>query len=120
MTHSSRYAIAALFVALCACSAQPTADERIDATERAAMQPLKTHYPDVVMGFDFHGTAVDVSVDVNEEIQMDDQAEDAMRAEAVRAWREAWLHAHPHQHARLSLRFLDFRGNTGWKSTTSV
>lgn len=115
-----RFLIAALLVALVACSSQPSPEEQIETTERATMQPLKTHYPDVVMGFDFHGTTADVSVDLNEEIQMDDSTEAAMRAEAVRDWREAWMRAHPHQHARLLLRILDFRGNVTWKSTTAA
>ena len=115
-----RFIIAAVVVALTACNSQPSPDEQIETTERAVMQPLKTQYPDVVMGFDFHGTTADVSVDLNEEIQMDDAKEDAMRAEAVRDWREAWMRAHPHEHAHLLLRILDFRGNVSWKSATST
>ena len=115
-----RFIIAAVLVALAGCSSQPSPQEQIETTERAAMQPLKAHYPGVVMGFDFHGTTADVSVDLNEEIQMDDTKEDAMRAEAVRDWREAWMRAHPHEHAHLLLRILDFRGNVSWKSATST
>ncbi len=120
MQHISRHTALALLIALAACSSSPSPQERVETTERDAMQPLKTHYPDVVMGFDFHGTTADVSVDLNEEIQMDDAKENAMRAEAVRDWRAAWLRAHPHEHAKLLVRILDFRGNVTWKSTTSA
>ncbi|HET9031226.1 MAG TPA: hypothetical protein VFN49_13720 [Candidatus Aquilonibacter sp.] len=103
-----------------ACSSAPTPQERAEQTERDAMAPLKQRYPDVVMGFDFHGTSADVSVDLNQEIQMDDDKEDAMRNQAVAMWRSAWMKANPGKHATLTLRILDFRGNVNWKKTTKA
>ena len=34
-------------------------------------------------------------------------------------WRSAWLRAHPGEHAKLTLRVLDFRGNVNWKQNVS-
>ena len=81
------------------------------------MAPLKEKYPDVVMGFDFHGKTADVSVDLNQEEQMDDDKEDAMRKDAVTMWRSAWMASHPRQHGTLTVRFLDFRANVTWKKS---
>lgn len=81
------------------------------------MTPLKDHYPDVVMGFDFHGNSVDVSVDVNSENDMDDSKDAAMKAEALRRWRSAWMQTHPGAHGTLTVRILDFRGTVYWKGT---
>ena len=120
MAVSRRLPAVGVLVLLAACSSPQSAQERAESQELAQLAPLKSQYPDVVMGFDFHGTTADVSVDLNEEIQMDDAKEDAMRAEAVRDWRQAWMRAHPHQHAHLLLRILDFRGNVSWKATTSA
>jgi hypothetical protein len=101
---------AALALLLAACASQQSPAQRVESIERAAMTPLKTQYPDVIMGFDFHGTSVDVSVDINAMDQMDDDKEDAMRAAALRDWRNAWLQAHPHGHAKLTMRIINFRG----------
>ncbi len=110
-------AAATLLLALIACNSQPSPDEQRETTERAAMTPLKDHYPDVVMGFDFHGNTVDVSVDVNNEMDLDDPKDAAMKDEALRRWRTAWMQTHPGQHGTLTVRVLDFRGQLSWKGT---
>ncbi len=112
--------LAAALFALGACASQPSPSQQVHATERAAMAPLKAHYPDVVMGFDFHGTTVNVSVDSNQLYQMDDDKEAALKAEALRTWRTAWLDAHPHQHGTLTMRIIDFRAVEQFHSQTKV
>ncbi len=108
---------ALLLLTLIACNAQPSPDEQRDTTERSAMAPLKEHYPDVVMGFDFHGNTVDVSVDLNKEIDLDDDKDEALKAEALRRWRTAWLRTHPGENSTLTVRIIDFRGEVSWKGT---
>jgi hypothetical protein len=113
-------ALALFALAVTACSSSPSPQERIDASERNAMAPLKAHYPTVVMGFDFHGTSVDVSIDTNAEIDLDDSQDAAMRREALVDWKAAWQRAHPGEHAHLTVRILNFRGVEQWKGTTKV
>lgn len=120
MSAVSRAAAAALLCTITACASAPSHHERIAASERAAMMPLKSKYPDVVMGFDFHGTVADVSVDINQEIQMDDASEDAMRKQALALWRRAWLQTHHGHHALLTVRIIDFRGGVNWKASARV
>lgn len=84
------------------------------------MMPLKAAYPDVVMGFDFRGTAVDVSIDLNGLVSMDDDAEAAMKAKAVTLWRSTWRASHPSQHATLTIRFIDFKGFPEFTQTTKT
>jgi hypothetical protein len=116
---SNSLAVLCAVLALSACGG-PSPQEQIETSERAAMTPVKDTYPDVVMGFDFHGPVVDMSVDLNKEIDMDDPAEAAMKADALKRWRAAWLQTHPHQHAMLTVRILDFRGTVTWKQTEKV
>jgi len=107
-------------VMLAACSTPPSAAEKAADAERASMAPLKAAYPDVVMGFDVHGSAVDVSIDLNGMVSMDEDAEAAMKTQAVKQWRTAWLASHPHQHAMLTLRFIDFKGRADFTQTTKA
>jgi hypothetical protein len=109
---------AALFFS--ACSSPPSKDEQTETAERNAMTPLKQHYPGAVMGFDFHGPVVDVSVDLNGMMDLSDDEDAALKAEAVKRWRAAWEQTHPKQHAVLTVRILDFRGNVNWKRTIRI
>ncbi len=76
------------------------------------MAPLKQHFPAAVMGFDFKGTTAIVSIDVNGYISTPDDDVDRMHAEAKSLWRSAWMAAHPNEHAQLTVRFIDFKGQT--------
>jgi hypothetical protein len=113
-----RIFLAGLIVLVSACSSPPTPQEQAEAQETAQLSPLKSHYPDVVMGFDIHGPRVDVSIDSNGLISMDEDKEDAMKAEALKLWRDAWRAAHPHEHANLTVRLIDFQGNPQFTETT--
>ncbi len=104
-----RSLVALLLGAIAACSS-PTLRERVEARERELMTPLHTRYADVVMGFDFHGPSVDVSIDANALESTDDSVVDAMKSEALRRWRATWLDANPGHHALLTVRLIDFRG----------
>lgn len=84
------------------------------------MTPLQSKYSNVVMGYDFHGPTVDVSVDLQAYTEMDDFAVDALSARTLRAWVRAWRSAHPHDHATLTVRFLDFRANLITKESARV
>ncbi len=82
------------------------------------MAPLKATFPDVVMGFDFHGATVDVSIDLNGLVSMDEEAEAAMKAKAVKQWQTTWRASHPHRHGVLTVRFIDFQGHPEFTLTT--
>jgi hypothetical protein len=103
-----------------ACSSSPSKTEQIEDQERAALAPLKAKYPDIIMGYDFHGQSVDVSVDLNAMMSIDEPVEDAMKAQALRDWKSAWLATHPNEHGLLTVRIIDFRGNQESKETTRV
>ena len=84
------------------------------------MAPLKARYASVVMGFDFQGNTVNISIDPNAALDLDDDQEKAMRDQALRDWHHAWLRAHPNEHAQLTARIIDFRGTQYWKGTTKA
>jgi hypothetical protein len=107
-------------IAIAACSSAPSPSEQSETAERAAMAPLKAAYPDVVMGFDINGPAVNIAIDLNGLISMDQDAEDAMKAKAVSQWRAAWLASHPHEHAKLTIRLIDFKGFPEFTQTTNT
>ena len=105
---------ALLFCILAACSSPPpSADDRAAGT----LAPLKARYPQVIMGFDVHGTSLDVSVDLDQLASMDEDKEDAMKADALKTWAKTWSAEHPHEHATLTVRIVDFRGNQESKAT---
>ena len=109
--------LAAVLVASCAVASH---QQQIEDAERGALAPLKAQNPDVIMGFDFHGPRVDVSIDVNQYVTLDPDDEAALKDDALKRWRAAWAASHPHQHGTLSLRFLDFRGHVVATGSTSA
>ena len=114
-----RVAGIATVVMMTACSG-PSGTATLHAAERAAMTPLKASYPDVVMGFGFHGTTVDVSIDLNALLSMDEDAEAAMKAKTVTQWQTTWRASHPHRHGTLTVRFIDFHGHPDFTATTKA
>ena len=109
-SRAASLAFAAL-LSLAACSAPPTPQQVRHASERTQLARLQNAYSGTIVGFDFHGTTVDVSVDLNQLYSISEDNENALKAATLRAWRSAWLQTHPHQHAALTVRFIDFRGN---------
>ena len=63
------------------------------------------------MGFDIRPpNTLIVSLDLQSYLDMDDDAVAAMQRTALLRWRSAWKSGHPHAHALLHVRFIDFIG----------
>jgi hypothetical protein len=102
--------VAALAFVLGACSTTSPQQRTADA-EISSLEPLKQHYPSVVMGFDVqHDTTLVVSLDLQSYIGMDDDAVEALKHEALTGWVAVWSSAHPRAHGTLHVRFIDFIG----------
>lgn len=113
-----RYALLAALLAACS---SPTPQQRTSDAEIAAMAPLKQQYSGLVMGFDVRAPAtLVISVDLQQYIETDDDTLKAMRHAGLARWRAAWIAAHPHAHATLHVRFIDFIGRTVATETTKV
>lgn len=84
------------------------------------MEPFKSKYSDTIMGFDFKGTSVDISIDANALMSMDDDSEAALKSQAIRDWANTWRNTHPGKHATVTLRILDFRGTQYAKEFAKV
>ena len=110
------YVVLVALLVSCAPTAAPTQAER----EIAAVSSLKRQYAGLVMGFDVRpADTLIVSLDLQTYIETDDQTLAAMKRDALARWRSAWTAAHPHQHAKLTVRFIDFIGrNVATESTT--
>lgn len=107
---------------LCGCSA-PTSSGAGDAVtnrEQQAVSDLKTRYKDVVTGTDVQNQTLAVYVDVNNIYSMDEDAEAAMKAQALREWKRVWSAAHPHRHASLRLSMRDYYGKEIYSASTRV
>ena len=61
-----------------------------------------------------------ISLDLQRYIEMDDDAVIALKRDALARWRSAWIAQHPHEHAVLHLRFIDFIGRKVADETTKV
>jgi hypothetical protein len=97
-------------VALASCSPKAPARD-VRAAELAQMAPLKATYSGVVMGFDLQGDATLIaSLDLQSFIEMDDDAATAMKHGVFARWQSVWRAAHPHRHAVVRVRFIDFIG----------
>lgn len=109
----SRAGIALVLILGAACAPQPTQQQQIDAQETASLAALKKAYPDIVVAFDMKGTTqLDISIDANGYISIGDNDTDTFKKVALDDWRSAWTAAHPHEHANLTLRLVDFMGRT--------
>lgn len=109
-----------LALLLADCSS-PAVQRSVDEAEIAAMAPLKHQYSDVVMGFDVRSqSTLIVSVDLQAYIETGDDTLAAMKRAALARWRAAWIAAHPHAHATLHVRFIDFIGRKVAEETTKV
>jgi hypothetical protein len=115
--HLASLALVAVIVAACSPAQKPSAE----ADEIAAMAPLKHKYSDVVMGFDVHPpSTLVISVDLQGYDDTDYDTLGAMRRDALARWRAAWIAAHPHAHATLYVRFIDFIGGKVAAESTTV
>jgi hypothetical protein len=110
----------ALVMLVGACSS-PAPQQRAEAAELANLASLKQQYPEVVMGFDIQpeNTLV-VSLDLQHYIEMDDDVVAAMKRNSLSRWRSAWSAAHPHVHALLHVRFIDFIGRKVAEESTKT
>lgn len=109
----SHTGIALLLLLGAACAPHPSVQEQIDAQETATLAPLKAAYPDVITAFNMKGaTQLDIAIDANGYISTGDNDVDKLKARVSRDWRAAWVQAHPHQHALLTVRLVDFMGRT--------
>lgn len=113
------FATIGLAAILAACSS-PASRDRTTNAELSDLAALKQRYPDVVAGFDLRGNTAIVSLDLQHYIEMDDDAAIALKRDALAGWRSAWMAQHPHQHATLRLRFIDFIGRKVAEETTKV
>ena len=98
-----------------------TREQRANEAELDALAPLKQQYAGIVMGFDLRAkNTLIVSLDLQHYIEMDDDAVDALKRDALARWRSAWIAQHPHEHGTLHLRFIDFIGRRVADESTNV
>lgn len=114
-------AVAALACVLAACS-QPAGQstDPVLAKEQSAVATLKDKYKDVVLGTDVKDRTLTVYVDVNNLYSMDEDAEAAMKADALNRWKRIWSGAHPHEHGVLHLSMRDYYGKEVYSSSSTV
>jgi hypothetical protein len=106
-----RFLTHAIVATLAVACSSPSARERTDDAELAAVAPLKAQYSGVVMGFDIRPpNTLIVSLDLQSYLDMDDDAVAAMQRTALLRWRSAWKSGHPHAHGLVHVRFIDFIG----------
>ncbi len=107
-------------VLLAACSTQTPTQSARDA-ELTAMTAVKSVYPGVLTGFDIqHGTTLVAAFDTEALDSMDEATEGTMKADVLKRWARAWSAQHPHRHATLTVRFIDFLARPESTETTKV
>lgn len=84
------------------------------------MAPLKTKYKDVITGTEIRDRTLVIYVEPNAMYSMDEDAEAAMKADALQRFKAAWTRTHPHTHGVLRLDVRDYFGREIGTSSTSV
>jgi hypothetical protein len=113
-------ALAVIVCVLAACAAPAPRVNPTLAKEQAAVAPLKVKYKDVVTGVEVKGRTLVLYVEPNAMYSMDEDAEAAMKIDALSRWKKAWSGAHPHEHATLRLSVRDYFGRELYTSSTAV
>jgi hypothetical protein len=119
MTLYRVFSTALALVVISACSG-PSPQEAGLAREMAYMQPMRSESNDTVVGFDIKGTQMSVGIDLNEWETIDDDADQAIKTEALRRWKTAWSKENPGKHATLTVRLVDYHGHEFFRETAKV
>ena len=113
--------LAALACALAGCA--QTAPANLNsalAKEQDAVAPLKVKYSNVITGVEVKDRTLTVYVEPNAMYSMDEDAEAAMKADALNRWKKAWANAHPHQHGVVRMVVSDYFGRQLSSSSATI
>ena len=113
------FSAALALVVIGACSG-PSPEETSLARETAYMQPMRAEHNDTVVGFDIHGTQMNVGIDLNEWETIDDAADQAIKTEAMARWKAAWTRENPGKHATLTVRLVDYHGHEFFRESAKT
>jgi hypothetical protein len=113
-------AVLCCVLAACAPTAPTASGDPVLAKEQHAAASLKARYKDVILGTDVKGRTLTVYVDVDNMYSMDEDAEAAMKADALSRWKSIWSQAHPHKHGVLRLSMRDYYGKEVYSSSANV
>lgn len=113
-------AVAALAFALAGCAQPAAPTNTVAAREQNAVAPLKAKYKDVITGLEVKDRTLVMYVEPNAMSSMDEDAEAAMKAEALNRWKTAWVKEHPRQHGVLRLDVRDYFGREISTNSTTV
>jgi len=119
MTLSRVFSVALVLGVVCAC-AGPTPQEASLAREMTAMQPMRGEFDDTVLGFDVAGSQISVGIDLNQWETIDDDADQAIKSEALDRWKKAWSKEHPGEHATVTVRLVDYHGHAFFRESAKV
>ena len=111
--------ICAIVLSGCSQSQAPKTGAVV-AKEQSAASALKAKYKDVVTGTDVQNRTLVVYIDVENMSLMDEDAEAAMKADALRRWKSIWSGAHPHAHGVLHLSMRDYYGKEIYAASARV
>lgn len=115
-----RVAFVTFACVLAACTQPAPKQDPTLAKEDAAVAPLKAKYKDVITGTEVRDRTLIMYVEPNAMYSMDEDAEAAMKADALQRFKVAWTRTHPHRHAVLRLDVRDYFGRELNTLTTSV
>lgn len=106
--------------ALAGCSSPKPRVSPVLSQEQSAVAVLKTKYKGVVLGTDVQHRTLVLYVDVNDMYSMDEDAEAAMKADALERWKSIWAKAHPHAHGSVQLSLRDYYGKEIYRKSAAV
>jgi hypothetical protein len=106
-------------VAGCAQTAPANVNTAL-AKEEDAVAPLKRQYKDVITGLEVKDRTLVVYVEPNAMYSMDEDAETAMKAQALSRWKKAWASAHPHEHGVVRVVVSDYFGREISRSSAQI
>ena len=105
---------------LASCSTPAPSGDTVLQKEQSAVAALKPKYKEIVMGTDVKDRTLILYVDVDKLYSMDEDAEDAMKTDALNRWKAVWASAHPHKHGTVHLSLRDYYGKEIYAGSATV
>ncbi|GAC1393402.1 MAG: hypothetical protein NVSMB31_12790 [Vulcanimicrobiaceae bacterium] len=106
---------ACLLLAACSSASHPSAQSSNPSQadkEMADVAPIVRPYKQqqVVTGVAIEGPALVISTDSEKWSELDDSADESLKAALLARWGKSWTRDHPHQHAHISVIFRNYYG----------
>ncbi len=107
--------VASFLLVACSNASHPSAQSTLASSadrELADVEPIVRPYKrqHVVTGTAIEGPALIISTDAEQWSQLDDSADESLKAALLARWAKSWTRDNPHRHAHVRVVFRNYYG----------